>query len=209
MGEFGGLLTMYATVNAAARGMVELQKASAAYGVDGWLLWSWDMDLIKDTWAAVDSGGVLGKALAPATRAKASDAYKVSPGAPSLKVKASAAYKDMPAESAIDGTMSQWNSGAFPPQWIEVGVQPPSKLSAIRLVVGQSPAGPTTHELWVKLRGGSFEKVETFSGETKDFDRLEHKFMGSGMVEAVKVVTTKSPSWVGWREIELVRPSTQ
>jgi hypothetical protein len=209
MGEFGGLVTMYATVDAAARAMVDLQRSSAEYGVDGWLLWAWDMDIIKETWAAVDSGGTLSKALAPKTRAKATDGFTAAPGAPLLKVRASAAYQGMPAENAVDGTMSQWSAGAFPPQWIEVSVQPPSKLAAVRLVVGQSPGGPTTHELWLKARDGSYEKVETFDGETKDFDRLEHKVRGGGIIESIKVVTVKSPSWVGWREIELVRQSTE
>ncbi len=208
MGEFGGLVTMYTTVEAAARAMVALQKSSVDYGVDGWLLWAWDMDIIKESWAAADSGRLLGKALAPATRTRVTDEFRAGAGVPSLNVKASAVYKDMPAEQAIDGTMSQWSAGAFPPQWIEVGVQPPSKVFAIRLVVGQSPAGPTTHELWVKRQGGSFEKVQTFEGDTKDYDRLEYRFKGSAVIEGVKVVTVKSPSWVGWREIELVRQAT-
>ncbi|MBP1654433.1 MAG: hypothetical protein H6Q28_989, partial [Bacteroidetes bacterium] len=40
-------------------------------------------------------------------------------------------------------------------------------------------------------------------------DRLEHKVRGGGIIESIKVVTVKSPSWVGWREIELVRQSTE
>jgi len=207
LGEFGALVAMYTTVEAATRAMVELQQASVEFGIDGWLLWAWDADRAKETWNAVDGGGMMGRALAPASRATARDplAADVVPDRPTLTVRASATQKDTPPELAIDGTLAHWGAGAFAPQWIEVRLAPPGRLSAIEFLVSQSPAGHTIHELWLRRTGGRFVKVHTFDGHTEDSERLRYNFEGaSEAVEAIRIVTVKSPSWVGWREIELI-----
>ena len=205
MGEFGGALIMYTNVDITAREMVALQKKIGEFGIEGWLFWSWDIDFARDTWAAADSGGVIRRALAPAGEGAAPEPIPARRANLPMKVKASASYQDMVPSLVSDGTMAQWNSGAFPPQWIEVSPVTPTEVTEIRLFVAQTPAGPTTHELWLKSPGGKYEKVRTFEGETKNYDRLVHVIEGSVIVESVKVVTVKSPSWVGWREIELTR----
>jgi len=212
LGEFGALVTMYTSVEVATRAMVEWQQASVEFGIDGWLLWAWDADLTKETWNAVDGGGMMGRALAPASRAIARDplAAGVMPDRPTLTARASATQKSTPPELAIDGTLAHWGAGAFAPQWIEVRLNPPGRLSAIQLVVSQSPAGHTVHELWLQRGGGPFVKVHNFDGETKDLDRLTYSLGAeSEAVEAIRIVTVKSPSWVGWREIELIPRSAE
>ena len=44
------------------------QKQSCAYGIDGWLLWTWDTNEQPDLWNAMSDGGVIDQALSPKTR---------------------------------------------------------------------------------------------------------------------------------------------
>jgi hypothetical protein len=68
MGEFGTAHDRFTTVTAASKALVDWQVASCVYGFDGWLLWTWDTTEQPDFWNAVDQGGVIEHALAPATR---------------------------------------------------------------------------------------------------------------------------------------------
>jgi hypothetical protein len=207
MGEFGGTLLMYTNVDVTAREMLELQKRASDFGIEGWLFWSWDKDVARDTWAAADSGGVIRRAIAPAGKQTLEPIPARRAHLPT-KVRASASYQDMVPDLVRDGTMRQWNSGDFPPQWIEVAPERPDKIAEIRLVVAQTPDGPTTHELWLKPVNGDYRKVTTFEGETKNYQRLVYNLKEPLVVEFVKIVTVKSPSWVAWREIELApRPT--
>jgi hypothetical protein len=68
MGEFGTARDQFSTVTAASKALVDWQVQSCSYGFDGWLLWTWDTSEQPDFWNAVDQGGVIEHALAPATR---------------------------------------------------------------------------------------------------------------------------------------------
>ena len=117
--------------------------------------------------------------------------------------RASGTYEDQGPSLAIDGTMRQWSSGGFPPQWLEVELKGVVEISEVRLTVGQSPDGPTVHQLWIKPPDKDYAMVHEFKGNTKDLQVLEFRPTGVLPGSAVKIVTTASPSWVGWREIEV------
>jgi len=118
---------------------------------------------------------------------------------------ASASLSDSPASNAIDGNIETiWNSGAGPEQWIQIDLGKPSTVSAIRLHVSQYPEGETTHQLWVGADANNLTLIHEFSGFTRDFDMLE--FAPSTPltnIRYIRIVTTKSSSWVAWREIEI------
>jgi len=212
LGEFGALFETYTSVHAAAKGLVEWQSASQKYGIDGWILWTWDADVGRDAWAATDSSGVIGDVLAPVRRKDPGSTLRVASRAPESLAKAARAsgtFEDKGPHLAIDGTMRQWTSGGFPPQWIEVDLTSPLEISLVRLTVGQSPDGPTVHEVWIRAPGKDYAMVHQFKGTTKDNQILEYR-PGAGVVAAsVKIVTTASPSWVGWREIEVLSTPTK
>ncbi len=99
-----------------------------------------------------------------------------------------------------------WNSGDGPPQWIEIDLGAPYELREIRLVVSQYPAGYTQHRVLAKAAGGEFTLLHTFEGETKDSDILV--FTAADPLQGMQVIrieTTASPSWISWREIEVLR----
>jgi hypothetical protein len=68
IGEFGGSKSHLASAAEAATALRSWQQQSCAYGIDGWLLWTWDTNEQPDLWNALSGGGVIEQALAPKTR---------------------------------------------------------------------------------------------------------------------------------------------
>ncbi|HET7010460.1 MAG TPA: discoidin domain-containing protein [Anaerolineales bacterium] len=109
---------------------------------------------------------------------------------------------------AVDGDPgTSWNSGGFPLQWIQIDLGEPYTIAEIRLTAAQTPAGQTTHLIYGRGdgTGGEFVRLHTFMGVTDDSDVLvftpESPIVG---IREIRVETTFSPSWVGWREIEVI-----
>lgn len=113
---------------------------------------------------------------------------------------------DEPA-NAIDGdTGTLWSAGDFPPQWIELDLAGVFDVAEIRLVPSQYPAGPTVHRILGSGPGtGGLIELGVLEGETRDGDYLvlvaESPWLG---LDTIRVLSTSSPSWVAWREIEVV-----
>ena len=112
------------------------------------------------------------------------------------------------AANAVDGDPGTfWSAGGSLPQWIEIDLGRPCDIKGVRLITSQSPAGPTTHAVYGKGSGteGAWRLMHRFRGDTADGEVLDETWPQpfSG-VEKIRVVTTKSPSWVGWREIEII-----
>jgi len=209
IGETGAFRDAYASPAEAAVALQSWQAASCAYGVDGWLLWTWDTDEQPELWNAQSTGGTIATALGPRSRA---DPCKAPPGTTNLAlgkpVSASAAGEGA-AANAVDGSVgTAWLSGSDPPQWIEVDLQQPATIGAVRLVVAQYPAeGATTHRVWTRGPGDGDVYVlrETLGGTTRDGQTLESRAGAPWAgVRFVRVETTQSPSWVAWKEIEVL-----
>jgi hypothetical protein len=187
----------------------DLQVESCDAGFDGWLTWSWDIPAQPDIWHATTGRGLVGHVLSPAARPD-----PCSPGdfdffeyslTERATATASQSLPDQPAEAAIDGGSPQWGSGADAPQYIEIALDSPRSVDEIRLTVAQFPEGPTRHEVWVGQPGSPLVLVHVFDGPTAEPDvlvfspeePLQH-------VAVVRIVTTVSPSWVAWREINII-----
>lgn len=124
------------------------------------------------------------------------------------KITVSNFIKGFEPERAVDGNPETWwGAGAFPPQWIEVDLGSPYTIASIRLRVSQSPPGATVHRLLIKgpSTGGQYIFLHEFKGATADFDVLSYappKPLQD--IQFVRVQTVSSPSWVSWREIEVI-----
>jgi hypothetical protein len=128
-----------------------------------------------------------------------------APGASSAAVTASAELADGPAANARDGNPdTAWNSGSGPEQWIMLNLGQPQTVNSIHLTIAQYPSGETTHQVWVGADPGSLSLAHEFAGYTGDAGILEF-FPPSPLtgVQYIQIVTTHSPSWVAWREIEV------
>jgi hypothetical protein len=122
-------------------------------------------------------------------------------------------YDDQTATRAIDGdTATTWNSGGFAPQWLQIQLGGTFDIKAVRLIVSQTPAGSTSHEVYAEGPGtnGTWRLLHRFQGETSDGQMLEYLFPRPIVgIKSIKVLTTHSPSWVGWREIEVIDAGLQ
>ena len=126
---------------------------------------------------------------------------------PSVQVQASSQTADGDPGRAVDGIeRTSWNAGDHPPAWIELdlGIQGP--VSAIKLLVEQSPEGPTVHHVFVAGDDGGYEHVHTFEGITRSGQWLTFTPTPLEDVRAVVIQTVDSPSWVAWREVLVLRP---
>src|SRR5262249_30465494 len=123
--------------------------------------------------------------------------------------RASNTWEQHTADKAFDGERyTMWNASTYAPQWLEADLGTSTRLGKILLTVCQSPAGETTHELWVSNEPIGEERskaklVRTFRGNTEDGQQLEFVFPKDLFARFVQIRTTESPSWVGWHEVEL------
>jgi predicted amidohydrolase YtcJ len=121
------------------------------------------------------------------------------------EVAASASLPDHPPGHAVDGNLdTHWGAGADAPQWIEIPFDVETEVMGIRLTVDQYPPGPTRHVVWGRMANGELVHLAEVSQETDMFDVLEIAADHPWVVVALRVETVKSPSWVAWREIEIV-----
>jgi hypothetical protein len=212
MGEVGAYTALYPTIESAARGLQDWIAESCGYGFDGWLTWGYyraPEELSDAAWGFADGDGLLQQALSPNFQPDACTPTvlrgdNLALGKP---VKASSSLTDQPAEQAVDGSPASWSSGADAPGWIEIDLGGLYAIGSLRMTVEQWPDGETLHEIWVVGENGKLRKVAELAGWTSDGQVLE--WTPSEPLENVRlirVVTTLSPSWVGWEEIEVIAP---
>lgn len=149
------------------------------------------------------------ESLCPSASAAAGPAPTSPPAAPGPRtLTASQSLPDHPAVDAMDGSVDTWwSSGSGPEQWIQIDLGRPTRVGSVRLVISQYPEGETDHQLWLGPSPDSLTMVQEFKGSTKDLETLEFKSATVlADVRYVKIVTTQSPSWVAWREIEITGP---
>jgi len=214
MGEFGASTNEVPSVSKAVSILMDWQVQSCEYGFDGWLLWTWDIYENNDFYSAKSDQGQIGEALAPINRPdpcqSAQFEFIENNVALNKNVTASRALSDQPPSNAVDGTGAGWGAGASPVQWIQIDLGQAYTVSEIHLMVGQYPDGETVHELYTGATIDDLQLMHTFEGYTKDNQILDFQ-PDSPLtdVQFVRIVTTSSPSWIAWKEIEVIAPSNQ
>jgi hypothetical protein len=121
-------------------------------------------------------------------------------------VTASKALAGLPPHQAVDGIFSTWwGAGDFAPQWIEVDLGAAYTIAQIRLSISQDPEGNTLHQVWGRGPGEEARLLHEFDGMTRGDQVLEYTppdpWHG---IQFIRIVTVSSPSWVSWREIEVI-----
>lgn len=111
-------------------------------------------------------------------------------------------------QGAVDGEPdTYWGAGDFAPQWVQIDLGAPYTITGVRLLIGQSPAGETVHRIRVKGANveDAFQVVHTFRGVTLDAQWLTVTFPEPlDAIRYVRVETIISPSWVAWKEVEVI-----
>ncbi|KAA3642206.1 MAG: hypothetical protein DWQ07_24530 [Chloroflexi bacterium] len=216
MGEYGAFRHVYSDINAAARGVAGWTAESCDYGFDGWLYWAYhptNPEVGDRTWGLVDEDEYLLDLFAPNNHPDPCAEIAIETGnlAYEKPVRVSRALPGEQGASAVDEVeTTQWGAGAGPTQWIEVDLQGSYQVTEIRLLVAQFPAGNTMHRILVKGSSGDYTTVHEFSQNTEEGDWLV--FTPDGPiddVQFVQIVTTVSPSWVAWKEIQVFGEPSQ
>ena len=122
----------------------------------------------------------------------------VSPG----NVVASATSADTTPAMAFDGSLAtSWNAGAGPPQSIMFDLGAVTPVTRLRLNVNQTPAGPTVHTIYAGVNSTQLYPVQVLSGFTTTGQWLDAPVHVNARF--LQIVTSQSPSWVSWSEIEV------
>ena len=110
-----------------------------------------------------------------------------------------------------DDPESLWVSGRHPTGWIWLTLNRLHLVDRIELLVAQSPAGETSHQVWVGEGSGVLTKVHEFVDlPTSDGQTLSLTLDPPLALDQVLILTTKSPSWVAWREVKVLgHPTSQ
>ena len=122
--------------------------------------------------------------------------------------RASALIEGYGPDRAVDGDAGTWwSAGDIAPQWIEIDLGEDYDVHEIRLVPSQSPAGDTVHRVLGRGAGtdGAFVLLHTFEGSTAD-SVVQHYAPAEAWqgLRTIRIETLESPSWIAWREIEIV-----
>jgi hypothetical protein len=211
LGEYGAFRHIYSEIDSAARALTAWTAESCQYGFDGWLYWTYhpaDANVGDRTWGLVDEDNYLLNLFAPAKQLNPCAAVEVpndnlTYGKP---VTASRSVPDEPPTNAVDDNAdTQWIAGEGPVQWIEVDLQGNYRITEIRLLVAQYPAGNTTHRVQVRTSSSeSYQTVHEFQGSTNDNDWLIFKpDVPLENVAQIRIQTIAGPSWVAWKEIQV------
>jgi len=135
------------------------------------------------------------------------DSLTVEPNLATNKtVRAQNELPDQTAAMTVDGYINSiWNSGFDDPRWIEIDLGEYSNVETIRLHVSQHPPGDTVHEISGSRNGNVFKPMHIFSGYTEDGQVLEFSPEAPWTgIRFIRMNTAASPSWVAWREIEII-----
>jgi hypothetical protein len=172
------------------------------------LFWTWDLTEQPDFFNAVQGKGQIEAALAPVNRPDpcAAGTNAETNLALGKGVTASRSLADQPPANAVDSAPeTMWGAGAGPQQWIEINLGKPSTVTTIRLTISQYPDGATDHQLWVRGPSDSLKMIYEFRGNTTDNQTLEFKPASPLTdVQFIRILTVSSPSWVAWREVEVI-----
>ena len=68
MGEFGGEISRFPSIEAAAQAFINWQVESCKYGFDGWIFWTWDLTEQPDFFNALMNDGAINGVIAPLAR---------------------------------------------------------------------------------------------------------------------------------------------
>ncbi len=203
----------YENVPSAASALVnglDWIAASCEKGFGGWLYWGyypWPEDLNGKPWAMLEDDELIFKYMSPESQPDpcAVPELPFSNAARGKRVTASNFDPSRPPGNAVDGDITEWNAGGFPPQWIEIDLGVPASINQVGMVVDQWPASITRHHVTARRSDGSIVILGQFDSFTTSLKNLRiHLPSPLADVVAVRITTLESNSFVAWREVDVI-----
>lgn len=120
-------------------------------------------------------------------------------------VTASKTHSTTKASNIVDGnSATAWNAGAYKPQWVIINLQGSYSVSKIVLLPSISPKGNTSQEIYISSDMVNWKKADSFTVLTAEKTSIVRTYSPQlEGVKGVKILTTSSPSWISWYEIEV------
>lgn len=97
-----------------------------------------------------------------------------------------------------------WNSGGPAPAWIQLDLNREVVPSRVRLHAERHHSGSSSHNVIGILSNGKTVNLASYTGHTPKSLWLEINIPYSIPVRYVRITTNQSPSWVTWRDIEVI-----
>ncbi|HAV76975.1 MAG TPA: hypothetical protein DCX53_06425 [Anaerolineae bacterium] len=215
MGETAAGHAFVPSAQTTATMAIDWYAKSCEVGFDGWLYWGyypWPADMVGKPWTLLEADEFLFDTLSPNNwEDPCSSVIELETKNISQNklVRFSRELPESPARFAVDGGELEWTAGNFPPQWIEIDLGEPSTVGQVGFAVGQWPPGYTHHQVWARLSDGRFVLLSDFNGYTTVEMSLRHKLpVPVEDVVAVRFLQLESPSWAGYKEVEVISAPT-
>lgn len=119
---------------------------------------------------------------------------------------AQASAQPTEASKAGDGsTCTVWNAGAAAPQSVTLDLGTATRIDVIALLPEMTPDGTVSHEVAFSDDGRSFQVGHRIEAPMRSGAQVELVLPKPERARFVRVTTTKSPSFIAWREVGLFR----
>jgi Tol biopolymer transport system component len=114
-----------------------------------------------------------------------------------------------PSQLAFDGLIQDWwNSGSYPPHWVEVDLQYPHAIGRVQLISPQLGGEATVLLLGRSADDRPFRLLHTFKGPFADLQEVDFAPKQAWRdVRYLRLEVGSANAWVSWREIEVYAPA--
>ncbi|MFO0551447.1 MAG: discoidin domain-containing protein [Polyangiaceae bacterium] len=107
---------------------------------------------------------------------------------------------------ATDGdACTLWNANDFAPQSLTIDLGAVSSVDGVALVPAMTPDGNVEHTIEFSDDGTRFEVGHRIQAPMGDLQLVELRFPKRERARFIRFGSSKSPSWIAWREISLLR----
>ena len=116
-----------------------------------------------------------------------------------------------PSQLAFDGLIQDWwNSGSYPPHWIEVDLQYPRTIARVQLIAPQLGSDATVLLLGRSDVTQPYRLLNTFKGPFADLQEVDYSPKHPWTnVRYLRLEVGSADAWVSWREVEVYAPTAK
>jgi TolB protein len=128
-----------------------------------------------------------------------------------MPVTADASEPTNPPQLAFDGLIQDWwNSGSYPPHWVEVDLQYPRSIGRVQLIAPQLSSTATVLLLGRSDVTQPYRLLQTFKGPFADLQEVDYapKHPWTN-VRYLRLEVDSANAWVSWREVEVYGPKVK